>query len=205
MASPGSIEELTPVPDAFVPIIKFEYSGISIDLIFSRLAQPQVPINLTLKDKGMLRGVEERDLRSLNGTRVTDEILELVPQQKVFKYALRAVKLWAQRKSATAGNLCKVDVSSSEVRFRTSNLCQCDGLSGRSGMGYACRSRMSALSPCHQFNHPRQILSYHREMALAKTGTTQSHRGWALECPCLEPEGAEEKTVLLSVQYLSAL
>jgi poly(A) polymerase len=97
MAPPGSIEELTPVPDAFVPIIKFEYSGIAIDLIFSRLAQPQVPIDLTLKDKSMLRGVEERDLRSLNGTRVTDEILELVPQQKVFKYALRAVKLWAQR------------------------------------------------------------------------------------------------------------
>ena len=97
MAPAGAIEELTPVPDAFVPIIKFEYSGIAIDLIFTRLAQPQVPIDLTLKDKSMLRGVEERDLRSLNGTRVTDEILELVPQQKVFKYALRAVKLWAQR------------------------------------------------------------------------------------------------------------
>ena len=84
------------MPDAFVPIIKFEYSGISIDLIFAKLAVPQVPIDLSLKDNGMLRGVEERDLRSLNGTRVTDEILELVPQQKVFKYALRAVKLWAQ-------------------------------------------------------------------------------------------------------------
>lgn len=102
MAPAGSIEELTPVPDAFVPIIKFEYSGIAIDLIFSRLARPQVPIDLTLKDNTMLRGVEERDLRSLNGTRVTDEILELVPQQKVFKYALRAVKLWAQRRAIYA-------------------------------------------------------------------------------------------------------
>ncbi|KAI9802134.1 MAG: polynucleotide adenylyltransferase [Piccolia ochrophora] len=105
MAPPGAIEELTPVPDAFVPIIKLEYSGISIDLIFSRLAVPQVPIDLTLKDKGLLRGVEERDLRSLNGTRVTDEILELVPQQKVFKYALRAVKLWAQRRAIYANVL----------------------------------------------------------------------------------------------------
>ena len=102
MAPTGAIEELTPVPDAFVPIIKFEYSGISIDLIFARLALPQVPLDLTLKDKSMLRGVEERDLRSLNGTRVTDEILELVPQQKVFKYALRAVKLWAQREFPTS-------------------------------------------------------------------------------------------------------
>ncbi len=97
MAPAGAITELTPVPDAFVPIIKFEYSTIAIDLIFARLALPQVPITLSLKDKSLLRGVEGRDLRSLNGIRDTDEILELVPQQKVFKYALRAIKLWARR------------------------------------------------------------------------------------------------------------
>ena len=97
MAPPGAIEQMTPVPDAFVPIIKLEFSGISIDLIFGRLAIPSVPLNLDLKDKSLLRGVEERDLRSLNGTRVTDEILELVPQQKTFRHALRAIKLWAQR------------------------------------------------------------------------------------------------------------
>jgi len=99
MAPPGAIQEMTPVPDAFVPIIKLEFSGISIDLIFSRLAIPSVPLNLDLKDKSLLRGVEERDLRSLNGTRVTDEILELVPQQKTFRHALRAIKLWAQRET----------------------------------------------------------------------------------------------------------
>ncbi|KZF24104.1 putative poly(A) polymerase pla1 [Xylona heveae TC161] len=102
MASPGAIEELTPVPDAFVPIIKMEYSGISIDLIFARLAVAQVPTDLELKDKSLLRGVEERDLRCLNGTRVTDEILELVPQQKTFRHALRGIKLWAQRRAIYA-------------------------------------------------------------------------------------------------------
>jgi poly(A) polymerase len=95
-APPGAIEELTPVPDAFVPIIKFKYSGISIDLIFARLAVGQVPADLTLNDKNLLRGVEEKCLRCLNGTRVTDEILQLVPEQKVFRLALRGVKLWAQ-------------------------------------------------------------------------------------------------------------
>lgn len=97
MAPAGAIEELTAVPDAFVPIIKLEFSGISIDLIFARLAIPSVPIGLNLKDTSLLRGLEERDLRSLNGTRVTDEILDLVPQQKTFRTALRAIKLWAQR------------------------------------------------------------------------------------------------------------
>ncbi|KAI9741766.1 MAG: hypothetical protein M1834_000152 [Cirrosporium novae-zelandiae] len=104
MSSPGAIEEMTPVPDAYVPIIKLEYCGISIDLIFGRLATPSVPQTLDLKDKNLLRGVEERDLRSLNGTRVTDEILELVPQQKTFRHALRGIKLWAQRR-AIYGNV----------------------------------------------------------------------------------------------------
>ena len=102
MAPPGVIEELTPVPDAFVPIIKLELSGISIDLIFARLELPSVPTGLTLKDTSILRGLEERDLRSLNGTRVTDEILELVPQQKTFRTALRGIKLWAQRRAIYA-------------------------------------------------------------------------------------------------------
>ena len=100
IAPPGSIEKLTPVPDAYVPIIKLELSGISIDLLYARLILPTIPLNLDLKNNDYLRGLEEREVRSLNGTRVTDEILELVPQQKTFRFALRAIKLWAQRKSS---------------------------------------------------------------------------------------------------------
>lgn len=102
MAPPGGVEELVPVPDAFVPIIKIELTGISIDLIFARLTLPSVPLSLTLKDASILRGLEDRDLRSLNGTRVTDEILDLVPQPKTFRTALRGIKLWAQRRAIYA-------------------------------------------------------------------------------------------------------
>lgn len=102
IAPPGAIKEMTPVPDAYVPIIKLVFSGISIDLIFARLAVPSVPLTLNLKDTSLLRGLEERDLRSLNGTRVTDEILDLVPQQKTFRTALRCIKLWAQRRAIYA-------------------------------------------------------------------------------------------------------
>lgn len=93
------LDEITSVPDAFVPIIKIKVSGISIDLICARLDIPQVPLNLTLEDKNLLRNIDEKDLRALNGTRVTDEILKLVPQPTVFKHALRAIKLWAQRRA----------------------------------------------------------------------------------------------------------
>lgn len=93
------LEEIAAVPDAFVPIIKIKISGISIDLICARLDIPQVPLDLTLDDKNLLRNIDEKDLRALNGTRVTDEILKLVPQPTVFKHALRAIKLWAQRRA----------------------------------------------------------------------------------------------------------
>lgn len=98
MAPKGSITDLAPVEEAFVPIIKFEYSGISIDLIFSRIMQTQLSPDLDLKDNNLLRGLDEQELRSLNGTRVTDEILALVPEQSTFRLALRTIKLWAQRR-----------------------------------------------------------------------------------------------------------
>jgi poly(A) polymerase len=97
MASPGAIEELSPVRDAFVPIIKIQYSGIDLDLIFVRLHLSSVSASLDLKDSSLLRGLDDADLRSINGTRVTDEIMSLVPQVKPFRHALRAIKLWARR------------------------------------------------------------------------------------------------------------
>ncbi|KAI1374682.1 Poly(A) polymerase [Hypoxylon crocopeplum] len=105
MAPEGAVTDLTVVEDAFVPIIKFEYWGISIDLIFSRIATlkqfpPHGQLNLTNNE--YLRGLDDRELRSLNGTRVTKEILNLVPEQSTFRLALRAIKLWAQRRAIYA-------------------------------------------------------------------------------------------------------
>jgi poly(A) polymerase len=97
MSPDGAVEESTPVQDAYVPIIKMEYSGISIDLIFVHLAIQSVSPTVDLTDNTLLRGLDDTDLRSINGVRVTDEILQLVPNTKAFRQALRAVKLWAQR------------------------------------------------------------------------------------------------------------
>lgn len=102
MAPAGSITDMVVVTDVFVPIIKFEYSGISIDLIFSRIIQKELVPDFNLQDSNLLRGLDEPELRSLNGTRVTDEILSLVPEQGTFKLALRAIKLWAQRRAIYA-------------------------------------------------------------------------------------------------------
>lgn len=98
------LEEITAVPDAFVPIIMIEFSGISIDLIFARLNVSRVPLDMSLEDNNLLKNIDENDMRALNGTRVTDQILQLVPKVTVFKHALRCIKLWAQQR-AVYGNM----------------------------------------------------------------------------------------------------
>ena len=79
-APEGAITGLTSVPDAYVPVIKFEYSGISIDLLYSRIpALTSIPENLNLLNNSLLRGLEDDDIRVLNGNRVTDEIFGTCP------------------------------------------------------------------------------------------------------------------------------
>lgn len=102
MAPKGAITNLSAVPDAFVPILKFEYHGVDIDLIYSRINRPSIPDNMNLLDPKVLQSLNDIELRSLNGTRVTDEILELIPQTGVFRTALRGIKLWAQRRAIYA-------------------------------------------------------------------------------------------------------
>ncbi|KZT05564.1 polymerase [Laetiporus sulphureus 93-53] len=93
------VTEASGIPDAYVPIIKTKVSGIPIDLVMARLALSVIPDELSLQDDELLRNLDERCVRSLNGSRVTDEILRLVPNVTVFRDSLRCIKLWAQRRA----------------------------------------------------------------------------------------------------------
>ena len=98
MSPTGAIKELTPVPDAHTPIIKLKYADVDIDLIFVSLKTNSIPNDIDLKEESHLRGLDETDLRSINGARVSDELLNLIPETKAFRYTLRTIKLWAQRR-----------------------------------------------------------------------------------------------------------
>ncbi len=91
------VTELRAVPDAFVPVIKMAFDGIDIDLTFARLALKEVAQDQSLLDPMLLKNLDEKCVRSLNGCRVTDEILRQVPCVDTFRVALRAIKLWAKR------------------------------------------------------------------------------------------------------------
>ncbi|KAI8351223.1 Poly(A) polymerase central domain-containing protein [Choanephora cucurbitarum] len=93
------VTELTAVVDAYVPVIKMHFSGIPIDFVCARLFMSTIPDDLDLSDNNILVGLDERCIRSLNGSRVTDEILRLVPNVPVFRLALRTIKLWAKKRA----------------------------------------------------------------------------------------------------------
>lgn len=95
---PGSVTELTAVPDAHTPIIKLKLGGVDIDLLFVTLKTNSISDKMEVTDEDHLRGLDEMDLRSINGARVSDELLSLIPEPKAFRYTLRTVKLWAQRR-----------------------------------------------------------------------------------------------------------
>ncbi|KAG2457772.1 KAD7 kinase, partial [Polypterus senegalus] len=78
-----------------------EISETKIDILFARLALQTVPEDLDLLDDGLLKNLDIRCIRSLNGCRVTDEILHLVPNIDNFRLTLRAIKLWAKRLAIT--------------------------------------------------------------------------------------------------------
>ena len=91
------VTEMRAVEEAFVPVIKMKYEGIEIDMLFARLALKDVPDDVDLRDDNVLKNLDEKCVRSLNGCRVTDEILRQVPKIENFRLALRAIKLWAKR------------------------------------------------------------------------------------------------------------
>ena len=61
------------------------YCGVDIDLLFARVELVEVGDNLeSLQDNAILRNCDPFTIRSLNGRRATDAILEHVPNIETF-------------------------------------------------------------------------------------------------------------------------
>ena len=74
-----SVSKLSEVKEAYVPVIKMEFEGVEIDLLFARVEYREVGDELKdLSDNNILRNCDNESIRSLNGCRVTDKIMELV-------------------------------------------------------------------------------------------------------------------------------
>lgn len=98
LAEMEEVAELQPVPDAHVPVMKFKFQGISIDLLYASISLLVVPDDLDISHGSVLYHVDEKTVRSLNGCRVADQILKLVPNVEHFCTTLRCLKFWAKRR-----------------------------------------------------------------------------------------------------------
>ncbi|KAH9665671.1 nuclear poly(A) polymerase 4 [Citrus sinensis] len=83
LAEMEEVTELQPVLDAHVPVMKFKFDGLSIDLLYASISRLVVREDLDISDMSVLYDVDEPAGRSLNGCRVADQILKLVPNVEV--------------------------------------------------------------------------------------------------------------------------
>ncbi|CAN8292727.1 unnamed protein product [Cochlearia groenlandica] len=92
------VTELHPVPDAHVPLMGFKLNGFSIDLLYAQLPLWVIPEDLDISQDSILQNADEQTVRSLNGCRVTDQILRLVPNIQNFRTTLRCMRFWAKKR-----------------------------------------------------------------------------------------------------------
>lgn len=109
-------EEVHPIPFAYTPVIKFVLKGFQIDMLFARVADDSKLLELQRKraslagategppprieykiDDSDLTGQDEAGMRSLNGARVSQMLLQYVPDIATYRSVLKAVKEWALR------------------------------------------------------------------------------------------------------------
>ncbi|KAL0249415.1 hypothetical protein GEMRC1_004647 [Eukaryota sp. GEM-RC1] len=79
--------------------MKFIFDGISIDLLLGKTNLSTIPPDFDIMSPSILRNVERNYVRQINGPRVAELIMSLVPNINNFKLTLRAVKLWAQNRA----------------------------------------------------------------------------------------------------------
>uniref|UniRef100_A0A8D2ZTG3 Poly(A) polymerase n=1 Tax=Scophthalmus maximus TaxID=52904 RepID=A0A8D2ZTG3_SCOMX len=99
LKSQEGVRDIRAIEETFVPVIKLGFDGIEIDLVYAQLPRKSISEKLNLLDNKLLEAMDKHSIRSLNGYRVTETILSLVPNVLSFRLALRAIKLWAKRRN----------------------------------------------------------------------------------------------------------
>ncbi|CRH00882.1 poly(A) polymerase PAP, putative [Plasmodium relictum] len=94
-----NVRKLQALPETYTPIIKFMYDDVDIDLLLATLPYRTLKdCHYSLDNDNILKNLDEITVRSLNGIRVADLILNSVPNKECFRNTLRFIKLWAKNR-----------------------------------------------------------------------------------------------------------
>nr|GLL38047.1 nuclear poly(A) polymerase 2-like isoform X1 [Ipomoea trifida] len=96
LAKMEEVTEIRCIVEAHVPVMKFKFQGISINLLYGSISLLGVPEDLDISDCSVLYNIDETTFQSLNGRRVADELMKLVPNVEYFQMTLRTLKFWAK-------------------------------------------------------------------------------------------------------------
>ena len=95
---PGT-DQVVAVPDAVVPELKLVFRGFEIDIAYVCMGSyVSVPEDLDVCQTSILQNLDDASVKSLNGCRVADQLLRLVPNHDAFRITLRALRVWAKER-----------------------------------------------------------------------------------------------------------
>lgn len=98
LASDPQVSECLAVTDARVPVAKVKYRGIYLDILVTSVPATSILESMESIDDSLIFKVDEKCMKSMNGIRVADKILRVVPDPKTFRQATRMIKFWAQQR-----------------------------------------------------------------------------------------------------------
>uniref|UniRef100_A0A672HRA8 polynucleotide adenylyltransferase n=1 Tax=Salarias fasciatus TaxID=181472 RepID=A0A672HRA8_SALFA len=95
LAANKEVTDMLAFEKTVVPVVKLTYKG----------EKDSVPEAVDLMDDGLVRGLDPRCVRSLNGYRDSVQILRCVPNVYVFRTVLRIIKVWAKKRQIYSNRL----------------------------------------------------------------------------------------------------
>merc|ERR1719320_1094342 len=93
----SKVLSLLVVPEAHVPVCKFKFLGVDIDMVYAQVELESISSStFDIFDDNNLKDMDMKSVNSLNGARVAQALLNLVPNTETFIEALRVIKYWAK-------------------------------------------------------------------------------------------------------------
>ena len=105
LQSNSCISKFYAVRNAYVPVMSFSYNEVAIDIVYAQLQIDLLDDKWDITDDRNLRNLDDRSILSLNGVRLANKTLELVPNKQVFRLSLRAIRYWAKQRAIYSNKL----------------------------------------------------------------------------------------------------